>query len=79
MNVDEEPKRFSSNLVTLSENLELDMQEDNFIELFVVQYIKFTNEDLMKLEAQKRETGGRCNNKNKRFYDAGNGSGIFFI
>lgn len=55
---------------------------DNFIELFVVQYISLPNEDLMKLrgsEKGQRETGGRCNNKNKRFYDAGNGNGIFFI
>ena len=53
--MDEEPKEVFSNLVTLSENLELDMQEDNFIELFVVQYVKFTNEDLMKLEVQKKD------------------------
>ena len=36
MDVDEEPKEVFSNLVTLSENLELDLQEDNFTELFGV-------------------------------------------
>ena len=34
--------------------LELDLQQDNFIELLAVQHGKLTNEDLMELEAQKR-------------------------
>ena len=55
VDVDEEPKEVFSNFVTLSENLELDLQEDNFTELFGVQYMKFTNEDLMKLGAQKKD------------------------
>ena len=55
VNVDEEPKEVFSNLVTLRENLELDLQEDNFPEHFGVQYMKFTNEDLMKLETQKKD------------------------
>ena len=33
--VDEESKEVFSNLVTLSEELELDLQEDDFTELFV--------------------------------------------
>ena len=53
--MDEEPKEVFSNLVTLRENLELDLQEDNFPEHFGVQYMKFSNEDLMKLEAQKKD------------------------
>ena len=53
--VDKELKEVFSNLVTHSENLELDLQEDNFTERFGMQYMKFTNEDLMKLEAQKKE------------------------
>ncbi|XP_068420258.1 tigger transposable element-derived protein 1-like [Eschrichtius robustus] len=34
--VDEEPKEVFSNLVTLSEKLELDLQEDDFIELLAM-------------------------------------------
>ena len=49
--VNEESKVVFSNLVTLSEKLELDMQEDDFIELLAVQHKELTNEDLMELEA----------------------------
>ena len=52
--VDEEPKEVFSNLVTLSEKLELDLQEDDFIELFAVQHEELTNEDLMELETQRK-------------------------
>ena len=55
--VDEESKEVFSNLVTLSEKLELDLQEDDFIELLLaVQHEELTNEDLMELEAQRKDT-----------------------
>ena len=44
-----------SNLVTLSEKLELDLQEDDFIELLAVQHEELTDEDLMELEAQRKD------------------------
>ena len=53
--VDEESKELFSNLVTLREKVELDLQEDNFIELLVVQHEKLTNEDLMELEVQRKD------------------------
>ncbi|TEA28737.1 hypothetical protein DBR06_SOUSAS23710004, partial [Sousa chinensis] len=53
--VDEESKEVFSNLVTLSEKLELDLQEDDVIELLVMQHGKLTNEDLMELEAQRKD------------------------
>ena len=51
----DESKEIFSNLVTLSKKLELDLQEDNFIELLVVQHEKLTNKDLMELEAQRKD------------------------
>ena len=51
----EEFKEVFSNLVTLSEKLELDLQEDDFIELLAVQHEELTNEDLMELEAQRKD------------------------
>ncbi|TEA37518.1 hypothetical protein DBR06_SOUSAS8810053, partial [Sousa chinensis] len=54
-NVDEESKEVFSNLVTLSEKPELDLQEDDFIELLAVQHEELTNEDLMKLETQRKD------------------------
>lgn len=42
VHLDEESKEVFSNLVTLCK-LELDLQEDNFIELLFVQHKKFTN------------------------------------
>ena len=53
--VDEESKEVFSNLVTLSKKLELDLQEDVFIELLAVQREELTNEDLMELEAQRKD------------------------
>ena len=53
--VDEESKEVFSNLVALSEKLELDLQEDDFIELLAVQHEEITNEDLMALEAQRKD------------------------
>ena len=49
--VDQESKEVVSNLVTLGEKLELDLQEDDFMELLAVQHEELTNEDLMELEA----------------------------
>ena len=40
--------------MTLSEKLELDLQEDDFIEHLAVQHEELTNEDLMELEAQRK-------------------------
>ena len=54
--MDEESKQVFSNLVTLSEKLELDLQEDDFIELLAVQHEELTNEDLMDLGAQRKDT-----------------------
>ena len=53
--VDEESREVFSNLVTLSEKLELDLQEDDFIELLAVQHEELTNEDLLELEAQRKD------------------------
>ena len=80
MTVDKELKEVFSNLVTHSENLELDLQEDNFTERFGMQYMKFTNEDLMKLEAQKKEEERQEEDvitEKQENHDAGNGKGIF--
>ena len=52
--VDNESKEVFSNLVTLSEKLELDLQEDDFTELLAVQHEELTNENLMELEAQRK-------------------------
>ena len=52
---DEESKEIFSNLVTLSKKLELDLQEDDFTELLAVQHKELTNEDLMELEAQRKD------------------------
>ena len=41
--------------MTLSEKLELDLQEGDFIELLAVQHEELTNEDLMELEAQRKD------------------------
>lgn len=51
--IDEESKEVFSSLVTPSEKLELDLQEDNFTEL--VQCEELTNEDLMELEPRERK------------------------
>ena len=52
--VDEESKEVFSNSVTLSKKLELDLQEDYFIEPLAVQHEELTNEDLIELEAQRK-------------------------
>ena len=53
--MNEESKEVFSNLVTLSEKLELDLQEDDFNELLAVKHEELTNEDLMELEAQRKD------------------------
>ena len=53
--VSEESKEVFSDLVTLSEKLDLDPQEDNFTELLAVQHKEVTNEDLLELEAQRKD------------------------
>ena len=53
--MDEESKEVFSNLVTLSNMLELDLQEDDFIELLAVQHKELINEDLMESEIQGKE------------------------
>ena len=57
--VDEVSKGVFSNVVTLSEKLELDLQEDNFTELLAVQHEEPTNKDLMELEAQTKDEEGQ--------------------
>ena len=57
--MDEESKEVFSNLVALSKKLELDLQEDDFIELLAVQQEELTNEDLMELEAQRKDEEGQ--------------------
>ena len=69
--VDEESKEVFSNLVTLSEKPKLDLQEDNFIELLAVQHEELINEELMELEAQRkdkeRQEEGEVTEEPKRF------------
>ena len=50
----DESKEVFSNLVTLLEKLELDLQEDGFIEPLAVQCGR-ANENLMELEAQRKD------------------------
>ena len=40
--------------MTLSEKLELDLQEDDFVDLLAVQHEELTNEHLMELKAQRK-------------------------
>ena len=63
--VSEESKEVFSDLVTLSEKLDLDPQEDNFTELLAVQHKEVTNEDLLgngAPEKGQREARGRRSN-----------------
>ena len=41
--------------MTLRKKLELDLQEDDLIDLLAVQHEELTNEDLMDLEAQRKD------------------------
>ena len=76
--VNEESKEVFSDLVTLSEKLDLDPQEDNFTELLSVQHKEVTNEDLMELEAQTQDKERREEEVTKQIHDTGNGK-IFWI
>ena len=51
----EEFKQVFSDLVSLSEKLELYLQEGDFTELPAVQQEELTNEDLMELKAQRKD------------------------
>ena len=51
---DKESKEVFSNLVTLREKLELDLQEDDFIELLAVQHEELTNEDQWNWRPRER-------------------------
>ena len=80
VHLDEESKEVFSNLVTLCKKLELDLQEDNFIELLFVQHNKFTNKDLIGLEDQRKGEGGRkSTRRHKEIHDAGKSKGVFLI
>ena len=63
--MDKQSKEVFSNLVTLNDKLEIDLQEDNFTELLAVQHKEVTNEDLLgngAPEKGQRETRGRRRN-----------------
>lgn len=47
--LNEEYNELISNLVTISDNLEIDLQVDDFTELLEVQHEELTNKDLMEL------------------------------
>ena len=52
--VEEESQEVFHNLVTFSEKVKLDRQED-FIKLLAVKHEKLTNEDLMEMETQRKD------------------------
>ena len=72
-----------SNLVILSEKLELNLQKlglQRLIELLAVHPKELTNEDLIELEAQRKdEERQEVGEKLKRFHSSGNDKGFFFI
>ncbi|KAB0342506.1 hypothetical protein FD754_019432 [Muntiacus muntjak] len=47
--------QFIHNFLNLSKKLELDLQVDNFTEFLAAQQEEFTNEDLMELEAERKD------------------------
>ena len=59
-------KEVISSIATLSKMLELDLQENDFIELLVVWQEELTNADLMDLEAQRKDTKTRKRSNNQR-------------
>ena len=63
---DELSKEVISSIATLSKMLELDMEENDFIELLVVWQEELTNADLMDLEAQRKDTKTRKRSNNQR-------------
>ena len=74
-----------SNLVILSEKLELNLQKldlQRLIELLAVHAKELTNEDLIELEAQGKDEERQeeeVAEKLKRLHNAGNDKGFFFI
>ena len=54
-----------NNLPTLSENLEVDLQRDDFTEFLSVQHEELTNEDLMGLEAQRKDKRDKRKNSQR--------------
>ena len=77
--VDEESKEVFSNLVALSKKLELDLREDDFTELLAAQHKELTNENLVELEAQRKDEERQEEEVTEVVHNAGNGKGIFFI
>ena len=69
--------------MTLSKKLELDLQEYEFTELLVVQLKELTNEDLVELEAQRKDKERKEEEEitegPKRFTMQEMAKGIFFI
>ena len=59
-------KEVISSIATLSKMLELDLQENDFIELLVVWQEELTNADLMDLDAQRKDTKTRKRSNNQR-------------
>ena len=59
-------KEVISSIATLSKMLELDLEENDFIELLVVWQEELTNADLMDLEAQRKDTKTRERSNNQR-------------
>ena len=57
--------------------LELDLQENNFIEFLAIQHVELTNDDLVELEAQKKDEE-RKKEEEENIGDTGNGKGILF-
>ena len=74
--LDESFREVFSNLVTLSEKLELDLQVDDFMEILVLHHEELTN--LMELEAQRKDEGRQEEEVTEEIRDTGNGKGIFF-
>ena len=78
--MDEESKEVFSNLVALSKKLELDLREDDFTELLAAQHKELTNENLVELEAQRKDEEGQEEEEvTEEIQDAGNGKVVFFI
>ena len=79
---DELSKEVISSIATLSKMLELDLEENDFIELLVVWQEELTNADLMDLEAQRKDTKTRKRSNNQRDWRDSQHRrwlGIFFI
>ena len=63
-------------------SFKLELQEGHFIELLAVQHEEITNEDLMELEAQRKDKKRQEEEEvteEPEIRDAGNGEGILFL